>query len=161
MKKKSLYVCMFVSGSKVKKTFSLFICFRVGSRGNLVWVETKVKKTSISSGFKGQKKHFLDFSRFVFNVKAWGSEMGSKVEKHWFLRVSTVKNALYTSEYHAQKKVNESDWFASGAEPMRCFCPLILPNQIFPLREFSSHLLEIEFSLNDEMLKMSAWVRIL
>jgi hypothetical protein len=29
--------------------------------------------------------------------------MGSKFEKHWFLRVSKAKNVLNTSEYHAQK----------------------------------------------------------
>ncbi len=92
-----------MSGSKVKKKFSLFICFRVGSRSNLVSVETKVQKNIDFFRVKSSKEHFLDFSRFVFNVKAWGSEMGSKVEKHWFLRVSKVKNALYTSEYHAQK----------------------------------------------------------
>ncbi len=93
----------FLPGSKVKKTFYLFIRFRVGSRGNLASAETKVKKNIDFFRVQRSKKHFLDFSRFVFNVKAWGSEMGSKVEKHWFFRVSKVKNALYTFEYHAQK----------------------------------------------------------
>ncbi len=52
-----------------------------------VCVRSKVKKT---------------FSRFVFNVKAWGSEMGSKIKKTLVLSAFNGQKCIITSEYHAK-----------------------------------------------------------
>jgi len=49
----------FLPGSKVKKTFSFFICFRDGSRKNLVSIETKVQKKIDFSQVQRSKKHLL------------------------------------------------------------------------------------------------------
>jgi hypothetical protein len=71
MKKKvCMYVCIRVKGHRSKKHFLCLSAFALDLEETWSRLRRKLKKTSISSGFK---------------------------------RHSTVKNALYTSEYHAQK----------------------------------------------------------
>ncbi len=74
-------VCVFVSGSKVKKTFSLFICFRIGFRRNLVWVETKVQKNIDCFLVQMSKKHYLCLSVFVLDVEETWSGLRRKLKK--------------------------------------------------------------------------------
>jgi len=104
----------------------LFVCARVKGQKNHFLCLSAFALVLEESWSRLRPKVKKTFSRFVFNVKAWGSEMGSKVEKHWFFRLSTVKNALYTSEYHAQNM-----WTNQIQEPWK------LTNQIHSHPELS------------------------
>jgi len=66
------------------------------------WYES-LKKTSGTSGFKGQKKHYRDFCTFLFNVKGFGCEISSIVEKTLFRSHWKVSITLYTSGYAMEK----------------------------------------------------------
>jgi hypothetical protein len=128
---------MFVSRSKVEKTFSLFISVRVGCRKNLVLIEIKVqKKTSISSRFKGQKDIFYIFLDLcsmskhdglrcvqcqsmtvwdVFNAKAWRSEMCS-MPKHDGLRC--VQNSKNIGSLRFQR--SKMHYIRPNTTPKKC-----------------------------------------
>ncbi len=92
--------------SKIKKTFSLFICFRIGSRRNLVSIETKVQKNIDFFRVQRSKKHrFLSgskvkktFSFFIcFRIgsrKKLGLDRDQSSKKHRFLPGAKVKKTF-------------------------------------------------------------------
>jgi hypothetical protein len=78
--------------SKIKKTFSLFICFRIGSRRNLVSIETKVQKNIDFFRVQRSKKHFLSSSAFELDLERNLVSIETKVQKNIdFFRVQRSK----------------------------------------------------------------------